>query len=477
MKKCFLSAFICLLAGHAISQDAGSAPKIEQIEAGLIPALRLEGQPPAVYRLDARMQHYKVPALSIAFINNGKIEWAKAYGYLGRDGQVKADTLTLFQAASISKPITATLAFKLAAQGKLTLDEDVNKGLSSWKLKPSPFTAEKPVTLSGLLANTAGLSVEGFHGYPQGSPLPTTVQILNGEAPANSPSVVSIAAPGTGYRHSGGGYVVVKQLIEDVNGQSFIDLIKQQVLIPAGMLHSTFEQPLPEPLHANAAAGHNVNGETLPGKWNTMAEIAPDGLWTTPADLARYLLDMSRAFKGQSSGILPSGLVNQMVSSPENRGVWSNPDDPNGWYFTGHNDGYCAEMIMFPGKGQGIVVMANGDYGSRLIREIIRGAARAYQGNGFEPVTRSVAKLDDKTLQSYAGRYVLEGTPLFVDISVQADHLLAKLSLDGSQSTVYPASKERFFSREDETEVTFLLGSDGVVTGLNAMGRNLSKAK
>jgi hypothetical protein len=121
--------------------------------------------------------------------------------------------------------------------------------------------------------------------------------------------------------------------------------------------------------------------------------------------------------------------------------------------------------------------MTNGDYGSRLIREVIRGAAHAYQWNGFEPATRSVAKLDEKTLQGYAGRYVLDGTPLFVDITAEGDHLLAKRSLDGSQSTVYPASKERFFSLEDETEVTFLIKPDGMVTGLNAMGRKLNKVK
>jgi len=474
MKTYLLVAGICLQTAAATGQDTSISQKIKQLENGLLPAIMLKGQPPQVYKLEERMQHYHVPAVSIAFIDNGRIAWAKAYGYLNKEDNKKADTLTLFQAASISKPFTITLAFKLVEQGRLLLDEAANKYLTSWKIKPSPFTAQKPVTLRHLLTSTAGLSVQGFHGYAEGSPLPTTVQILNGEPSANSAPVVSIDEPGANYHYSGGGYVVIKQLIEDVTGQSFPELMQQQVLAPAGMPHSTFEQPLPRPLQANASAGHDVHGITLPGKWNTMAEIAPDGLWSTPADLARYLIKMVHSLKGTSSAILSPAVTAQMVGDG-NRGAWSNPADTRGWIFTGHNDGYCAEMMIIPGKEQGIVIMTNGDYGSRLIAEIVRGAAQAYHWKGFEPAARSVIKLDAQTLQSYAGRYQGDGMPWHVDINVQGNHLLAKVTLDGSESALYPESEERFFSLEEGLEVTFLKGPDRVVAGLNVQGSTLKK--
>ncbi|GAA0534510.1 serine hydrolase [Chitinophaga japonensis] len=474
MKTRFLLVLTCLQAGAAYSQDIISQ-KTQQVETGLLPAVYIEGRPHAVYKLADRMAHYKVPAVSIAFINHGRIEWAKAYGYLSEEQQVKADTLTLFQAASISKPITSALLYKLAAQGNVALDEDVNKYLRNWKLKPSPFTAKKPVTLRGLLTHTAGLSVEGFHGYAQGSPLPTTVQILNGEPPANSAPVVSIAEPGTGYRASGGGYVVVKQAVEDVTSHPFATVIKDLVLKPAGMVHSTYEQPLPPQFHQQAAAAHDVNGHMLPGRWHTMPEVAPDGLWTTPADLARFLLTLTQSLEDGYDALLTQEQTREMLYARENMGMWQHRDPSHGWYGSGHNDGYNAEMLMFPDKGQGIVVMTNGDYGRRLSNEIIRGAARVYHWERPRPATQTVIKLDAQTLQDYAGTYGMEGLPYHVKIAVEGDHLRATLTLDNTESVLYPASKERFFSPEEGREVTFLTAEDGTVTGLAAGPARLQK--
>ena len=151
------------------------------------------------------MKRSRVPAASIAVIRGGEIDWAAGYGVreAGVTGTVNDETL--FQAASISKPVTAAAALRMVEAGKLALDENVNRRLGSWKVPENAFTAKRPVTLRGLLSHSAGLTVHGFPGYPEGAELPNLIQILNGEKPANTEPVRVDIEPGTNFRYSGGG--------------------------------------------------------------------------------------------------------------------------------------------------------------------------------------------------------------------------------------------------------------------------------
>src|SRR5688500_4617901 len=130
--------------------------------------------------LAARMAELKVPAVSIAFIEDGKVKWTRTYGVAEAGGTRAVTPKTLFQAASMSKPVAAAAALRLVEQGRLDLDEDINTRLGAWKVPESPYTAQKKVTLRQLLSHTAGLTVSGFPGYMAGKPVPATVQILNG---------------------------------------------------------------------------------------------------------------------------------------------------------------------------------------------------------------------------------------------------------------------------------------------------------
>ncbi|HEX5114160.1 MAG TPA: serine hydrolase domain-containing protein [Pseudonocardiaceae bacterium] len=151
----------------------------------------------------------------------------------------------LFQAGSISKPVTAIAALELAARGQVDLDGDVNQWLTSWRLPGS-----SQVSLRQLLGHTAGTGVPFFPGYPQGGSVPTLGQVLDGTPPSVTPAVRAEPGP---FRYSGGGYAVVQQLIADVTGQPFADAVRTLVLEPLGMSRSTFEQPLPVPLRSAAA--------------------------------------------------------------------------------------------------------------------------------------------------------------------------------------------------------------------------------
>ena len=210
---------ISLLATVALCVFAESADKTSRVESGLRAGMQVAGEPESRWTIQERMSHHKVPAVSVAVINDGKLEWAKAYGVIDATTKQAANVETLFQAASISKPVSALAALRLVAQGKLNLDADVNASLTSWKLPAHSFA--KPVTLRNLLSHTGGTTVHGFPGYKSDASLPTAVQVLTGGTPANTPGVIVNAEPGSMWRYSGGGYTVMQVLMTDVTRKAF----------------------------------------------------------------------------------------------------------------------------------------------------------------------------------------------------------------------------------------------------------------
>jgi CubicO group peptidase (beta-lactamase class C family) len=221
------------------------------------------------------MQHYRVPGVSIAVINEFQIEWIKGYGVLEAGSSEPVTPETLFQTASLAKPIVAVAALHHVERGTLELDHDVNQSLVSWRIPENKFTAKGEVTLRRLLSHNAGVTVEGFRGYALGEDVPDHRQILDGEWPANSPPIRVDIVPGTQHRYSGGGYMIVQQLLEDVVDEPFQDIMHNTVLEPWGMTASTFESPLPENLWEIAASGHRADGSVIPGR---VAYLSRDGI-------------------------------------------------------------------------------------------------------------------------------------------------------------------------------------------------------
>src|SRR5215469_9349106 len=249
---------LCLIAlparsaYYATSQEGSADARLDRIVNRLLPAAIIKGQPLPFMRLPERMKYYNVPEVSIAFFDHGKVAWARGYGIADRATNSPVNPDTLFQAASISKSVTAFAALRLVQQGKLNLDEDVNLRLVSWKVPDNEFTKTEKVTLRRLLSHTAGTTVPSLGGYKTGEYMPTTLQVLNGERTSNEPVRVD-HVPGKEFRYSGGGYVIVQQLMMDVTGKSFSALMHDLVLEPLGMTNSTFESPLPKSLWPKAA--------------------------------------------------------------------------------------------------------------------------------------------------------------------------------------------------------------------------------
>jgi CubicO group peptidase (beta-lactamase class C family) len=318
-----------------------------------------------------RMQALHVPGCSIVVLDGGKVEWARGYGVLTPGGK-PVDTATLFQAASISKHVAALIALHLVDEGKLSLDEDVNRKLRSWKVPENEFTRTEKVTLRRLLNHSAGLTVHGFPGYEAGAPMPSLVQILDGVKPANTAPIRVDLVPGTQWRYSGGGYEVAQQLIADVTGKNFPELARAIVFEPLGMTRSTFEQPLPRSLAANAAAGHDKDGSMITGRWHTYPELTAAGLWTTPSDLARIILEIQagggHVLKSATQKIMLTSVLGSYALGLAIDGREGHENFSHG----GSNAGFQCNMIGYMKGGRGIVVMTNADRGGPLANEIMK---------------------------------------------------------------------------------------------------------
>jgi CubicO group peptidase (beta-lactamase class C family) len=341
------------------------------------------------------MERFRVPGVSVAVIKDYEIHWAKGYGIADVTAGVPVTTDTIFQAASISKPTAAMGVLRLVQDGMLSLDADVNTFLKSWKLPPGEFTRERPVTLRALLSHTSGLGDGfGFPGYHPKDPVPSVVQILNGEKPSNTGKVLMDRSPFSAFKYSGGGVTVVQLAVTDTTGRAFPELMKSLVLDPIGMKNSGFDQPLTAERDRIAARAHNGRGGAMDAKWHVYPELEAAGLWTTPSDLARLAIELQKALEGRSRRVLSAVTAREMVTpvGVGDYGVgFGLRKMGEGWYFGhgGSNWGFQCDLIAHVRKGYGVAIMTNADSGGAILGEIRNRVAAAYNWDSLDkPVPR-----------------------------------------------------------------------------------------
>ena len=383
-----ISMFLtCLLVAAASAEQAQPtvADLIARIERPQLPSR--QGYDP--FTLLEIMQKTRVPGASVAVIKDFAVHWAKGYGVVDAKNESPVTADTMFQAASISKPVTAAAFLRMVRDGQAGLDEDVNRYLKSWKVPANEFTRDHPITARALLSHTSGTGDGfGFPGYEPSQPRPTLVQILNGEKPSNVGKVFWERPPFAAFKYSGGGTVIMQLLMTDLLGRPFDALLRDTVLAPIGMTGSTYEQPLPAGLEPKAARAH-PGGRTSDAPWHVYPEQSAAGLWTTPTDLARFAIEIQKALRGDSGRVLTQALAREMVTpvgvgsyavgfSVEKRG--------EGWYFMhgGGNWGFSCDLLAHYRKGYGVAVMTNSDTSGALMREIESRVAAAYNWDSLD---------------------------------------------------------------------------------------------
>ncbi|MDF1622485.1 MAG: serine hydrolase [Pseudohongiella nitratireducens] len=426
-------------------------PTPESIQQNLIPAVIIGNQTPT-YPIQQRMAKYNTPGVSIAIFNNNQITWTDTIGVSDANQQTPLTTNTKFQAASISKPITALGVLKLTQTHNLDLDTDINQYLTSWQVK-NPF--DEPVTIRRLLNHTAGVNISGFQGYPKSDTIPDTVRVLNGLG--NTPAIEVMITPGTQFNYSGGGYTILQQLIQDITGTSFQNYFQQAIFQPLQMTDSTFNQ-YPQ---NNISLAHDNEGQPHPDGWLIYPELAAAGLWTTPTDIAKFAIAIQNAHQGKPDAIIPQHLANAMLT-PQNNwglGVGIRGEGTDQYFFHGgaNPGGYKNIMVNTFNANAGIVVMTNAEQGNKLHDELIRAFSAHYNINVLQPRHIQPIPLTDDQLARYTGTYQYrEAGDYYLTMTQTEDNqLVLHDPNDGMTNTFLPVDDNTFVEVEEGFEITF----------------------
>lgn len=454
------SAIAAVLAGPATAQpgrcpvpvDAVGGPSnvhTRNVEANLRPPVIKPGDQPLT--LVEEMRRYDVPGISVAVVHDGKIAWARGWGVRDLTSCAPVTPNTAFQAASISKVVTAVIALRLVEQGKIGLDQNINQSLRSWQLPKDEKLAPNGVTLRELLSHTAGLGVHGFdHGYLPGATLPTTVQILDGVPPEDQP-VRSILPAGAQFEYSGGGYIVTQLALTDVTGMSFANLAQREVLGPLGMTRSAFAMPPSPAIRADMAFG-SAWGKPIPGNYVVLPQLAAAGLWTSAGDLARLLIDLQASAAGKKGHRLSPAMTRVMMTPVKGNwglGLALYTDNAPRFGHDGVNPGFDSFMIAYAGKGDGIVVLTNGGDGRRITADVVRAVATDYGWPEIAAPATEEKTLSLAQLSKAAGHF--EGGGLKVDFEARPDGLFANAGAPSFERLI-ALSPTRF--RSDSTGIT-----------------------
>jgi CubicO group peptidase (beta-lactamase class C family) len=442
------------------------------------PAAGLHAQASRLDSLDAyvreQMARRRISGASLAIIQDGRIVVARAYGVVDETSRAPVTTATLFQAGSISKPVSALGALHLVEAGRLSLDGDVNAKLTSWKVPDNPFTTTEKVTLRRLLSHSAGVTVHGFPGYDAAEPGPSLVQVLDGAPPTNTRPIRVDTTPGAISRYSGGGFTIMQQMMIDVTGTPFPRFMQETVLGPIGMTSSSFEQPQPAPRAALTATGYYADRTPVRGRWHVYPEMAAAGLWTTATDLARFAIEVQETLAGKGHGVISPAMARQYLTVQKGssglgialRGSGGTLSFSHG----GRDEGFDAQLVAFV-SGQGAVIMINANDNSRFMGRILDFIGRAYgwPEGGSEPGAPAVVRaerVEPARLARYAGYYELFENQMITLVPNRAGTGLETL-VDGLADDEYLGMDSvRFGSGERSARIAFTLDPRGAVTGV-----------
>ncbi len=393
--------------------------RIRKVENSLAPEV-VYGDAIPLANLEQRMKETNTKGLSIAVINNYKIEWAKGYGWADEGEQRKVTANTRFQAASISKSLNSLGILKLVERGKLDPAADINNYLSTWKFPYDSISKNKKINTFQLLSHTAGLGMSGFPGYEADASLPALTDILDGKQPANTQAVRSLFEPGLKFQYSGGGTTISQLLLMDITGRDYAEYMQAEVLKPLGMSNSFYRRP--SPADKELATGYYNDGKPVSTKYHVYPEQAAASLWTTPTDLAKYIIECQLAYEGKSNKVLSTAMMKSRMApyfdSTFALGVFIEQKKGVKYFFhTGGNEAFVCIYYGSLQDGRGVVIMENGE-NFQLIREVLNSITQVYDWKGFyTPVFKKVVSLPKDSLKLYPGNYLVEKDTLTIKLA------------------------------------------------------------
>ena len=255
-------------------------------------------------------------------------------GRFGEDFPVNPDML--FQAGSVSKPMFALTLLRYVDKGLIDLDSDISGVVPE-------FVRKGPLTFAALLSHTAGYNVHGFPGYPAAHDPLSLEDVLSGKG--NTPRIRRIRPYGKQHMYSGGGITLAQLAFERITGATLRDAFQREVAEPLGLKRTGFFQPLDEDLVENAAFGFRLAQKEDPAHgYHYYPEHAAAGLWTTPTELVRIGLALSRSYR--KGGLLKKKTARRMMTPVlDNYGlcIYRGVNCPELAFHGGWNEGFLTE--------------------------------------------------------------------------------------------------------------------------------------
>ncbi|KZS42463.1 hypothetical protein AWE51_03195 [Aquimarina aggregata] len=479
MKKC-ISVLLTIILFQSCAEKSNTDTKIDiikEVETGLTTRVHIEGD--STWSIEERMKHYGIPGVSIAIIHNSEIAWAKGYGVMDKESKVPVTEQTLFQAAATSMPVTAYGALRLVEQNKVVLDENINRYLKSWKVPENEFTKGKKVTIKNLLNHSAGIYPRGTGSYNANEKTPTLVDILNGTYPAKNEPITTNKEPGESVRFAYASYVPIQQMMLDVEGKTFPEIMHEHVLQPLEMNNSTFNQSLTTAQLTKAATGYLTDGSMVKGRRKIQPSMASAGLWTTAQDYAKFLTNVQQTLEGKNTKGLSKDLT-ELMGTPY--GV-SN----TAWSFTlglgfqllnrkgeiylrhhGWNTGFYAEIVAHRDKGYGVVVMTNSTF-PEFNAEVIRSVAQTYNWDAYVPIYEKM-QIEQALVDEITGRY--QSDVATVEVFEKDNLLFYKNILDVETEELVKVSDSSFVRRNSSRLIQFKPNSENETLELLYVNRD-----
>lgn len=398
----------------------------------------------------------KIPGISIAFVDQTKIGWTASFGVKDLSTSEKVTPKTVFTGASLSKPLAAIAALRAVESGKLELDQDVNSVLRSWKVPENEFTEKEKVTLRRLIGHRAGIRNDLWSSYLPNEDIPTLTQMLAGQPPSIDPSTAVEFAPGSSQKYSNPGYSIIQQILEDVYQESFEDILQTLVFKPSKMKESSFQQPMPEKLKKRRAIGYDENLVAYP--YRLFPYKAAGGVWTTPSDMAKFVITLFKAYDGKNN-LLSKSTLSEVFSRKRERLGFSKifSDESKDLIFRhyGSNQGFTAYLVGSLHKRQAVIIMINSDNGFNLLDYIARAVAEYYNWDHLKPVIHKKYTKKIASMGEYEGKFELEHSPKALSFHLKNDLLYIAEENDKEPIALTPIGNSSFISVKNGNKYQF----------------------
>ncbi|WP_346881115.1 serine hydrolase domain-containing protein [uncultured Algibacter sp.] len=325
--------------------------------------------------LEKQMNQLKLNGLSYAVFENHKIIHKEVIGIKASDSNELINTNTAFNTASISKPITALLCALLEEKGLIDLEAPISTYLKNWTLPESKFTTNRQISWKDLLSHTAGTSQHGFADFYEGDTIPSIIESLQGKTPRYNKEIEILFTPGTDWKYSGGGYVIVQLALEDYFKKSISKLAKEYIFNPLKLKNTTMVQPHEKGFLSNVAKVHDKNGLVIKTGLPITPQVSASGMWSTPSDMAMLCIEIQNALQNKNNTVISNKVakrITNIVSIKTSGGAsigWArafgfgNID----WFsHSGSNTGVGGDMMSSMTRGNGFVIFANGEKPNRF---------------------------------------------------------------------------------------------------------------